>query len=214
MTCLRRQVDVVSWVREIGPSVCVFDFGGTLLDFEPIHVSAFKRACAERGIESTSVVSVVRTGLQAGLDSFEMARELAPDAAGDEFLEALALRKRDFVEDALVGVELELPTRTMLEELCELTTVAVITRGREESTRAILEGSLPSGVSRKVLIAGRKSSGARLSKQARLQELLLRAGASPERAAYIGDSDEDERIARRLAIPFVLFQPYLRAESG
>jgi phosphoglycolate phosphatase-like HAD superfamily hydrolase len=192
------------WLEARRFRYCCFDFGGTLYDFQPVHVAAFQQACgvSAHSRRGRQIEDIVVRELEIGSDSVCMAEQIqrAFQIEGDSL--ALAAEKRRIVECLLDGALLSDATVKLVDFVAQNCRVAVVTRGMIESTRRILDRSLPAAVTQAIPVRGRLDFRSRPSKVELLSDALGALGARSTEACYVGDSTDDAQIASRLGVAF------------
>ncbi|MGI5150727.1 hypothetical protein ACQEVC_30970 [Plantactinospora sp. CA-294935] len=206
-TALRSSAELVAWIRAEGLELCGFDFGGTLLDFEPIHVRSFLLTLdiVDR-VAERRVRHIVRASLHEGKDSVEMAWRIIRALSLDADPVQVAVEKRAFVEVLTARLILDADIVRAIVAVSEIAEIAVITRGTVQSTSGILRRSLPAHIFNEMQVVGREFLSGRLDKCRLLADAITSRPVC--RAGYVGDSDEDKRIAEDAGIPFFMFRPF------
>lgn len=201
---------ILDWVKTKNLGGCCFDFGGTLYDFEPVHVLAFEQALglSQGSVEAEVVREVVHDSLASGLDSVRMASMLRMRFCLNVDPLELAVRKRSIVEHLTATAVLDRNVRDMLVRVIRISRVAVITRGLISSTTSILSRSLPADVARCIPVLGRSDLVGRPDKSALLVAALEIIGVPIEECGYVGDADNDEAIAERVGMFFLPLRPF------
>ena len=206
---LDAQNDLLMWLREFSITACCFDFGGTLFDFEPIHVKSFVIALANLGApcKDDGIAEIVRGALNRGDDSMLMASAIVRHL--DLRLEPMdvAVEKREVVERLIRDARLESSFSSLLVEVRKIARMAVVTRGMVTSAREILGRSVP-GLAGEVSFYGRSSFTERLNKRTVLAEVLRDFRCPLAYCAYVADAIDDGSLASELGVPFYRFCPF------
>jgi beta-phosphoglucomutase-like phosphatase (HAD superfamily) len=201
---------VIEWVRAGSYDACCLDFGGTLFDFAPVHVAAFKYAVGALGHDwsPSAAPPIIHEALDRGVDSVAMAASLVEALGIDADPFELARVKRGIVERLIAGSLLDPAMCALLTSLHACVRLAVVTRGLASSTRDILERSLPSGLAANVRVYGRSDLRARPDKRGLLGAAIADLGAAADRVVYIADAQGDAAIAADLGLGFLCFRPF------
>lgn len=116
-----------------------FDFDGTLVDTEPLHLEAFRRVLGPRGItirddeyEERYLVGTDRECLERMFVDYDR-----PDLAPER--DSLWLEKRRTMDALLTGAPLFPGARELVTEAAALGPVAVVTGGLGTQVRSVLE---------------------------------------------------------------------------
>jgi phosphoglycolate phosphatase-like HAD superfamily hydrolase len=202
---------VLSAITNRGYRLVCFDFGGTLLDFTPLHVRGFFDAL---GISEDSdcaqvVGRTVHAALVRGLDSFEMTRMIADALSwpADFDLNAVVLKKRSLVETYLRNTKLDEFVNIFLIQLLKLSSVAVISLGHIDSMKTVLNRSLGTKAGL-IAVYGRHSASERVEKHQLLRRAIEDAGVPLRQVVYVGDADVDESIALYVGIDSIRVRPF------
>ena len=190
--------------------VCL-DFGGTLLDFVPLHVDGFLEALGLSTADPKAAI-VERTVMEAvahGFDSFGMADALAAALDGDLSFErdGLVTDKRTVVERKLRSARLGTEALWFLGEVAAVTRLAVISLGLASSMREVL-GRAPRGAIAELPVYGRASLDDRVDKGKLLRQALDDAWIPGRAAVYVGDADVDERVSVEAGVGFLRLCPF------
>jgi phosphoglycolate phosphatase-like HAD superfamily hydrolase len=191
-----------------GVDLVVFDFGGTIFDFLPVHIESFWRASCmltSLGVGDNAaavlVENTVERSIAAGIDSFDIASALLASLGHDATMTgSLVEAKREIVEEMMSCAALTSETAATISRVAERSRVAVVTRGLVASTAAAVKGSLDPILAASIEVFGRRGLSQRVDKEELVRTALN--GLSPSRALYVGDADVDERIARTLGTRF------------
>lgn len=206
---LETQNDLLMWLRESSIAACCFDFGGTLFDFEPIHVKAFSMALAHLGApcQDEGIAEIVRGALNRGDDSMLMASAIVRHLNLRLKPMDVAVEKRKIVERLIYGARLEASFSSLLVEVRKVARIAVVTRGMVTSAREILGRSVPE-LAGEVGFYGRSSFTERLNKRLVLVGVFMDFGWPLAYCAYIADAIDDGSLATELGVPFYRFCPF------
>ncbi|WP_420130370.1 HAD family hydrolase [Longimicrobium sp.] len=211
----RRQTDayqeVFAKVKSKHYRFVCFDFGGTLFDFTPLHVSAFLNAM-EVPFDTplaSQVESAVRSALFRGVDSFEMMREVAAQTQkmDEQLCRDIVLKKRTLIEYYLDSAILDPNARSFLLRVMNYAHVAVLSRGLVQSMEDILARTFsvdpPS-----IRVYGRHSLDERVDKCALLETALRDSGIPKAASLYVGDAQVDRLLAEAVQLNFIHIQPF------
>jgi phosphoglycolate phosphatase len=184
-------------------SLLIFDLDGTLVDSAPDLRAALNQMLRERGRPTLSP-NEVRRMIGDGAAAL-VARALA--AGGAEEGDAAALPRFLELYEANATV-LTRPYPGVPETLKALRRrgyrTAICTNKPQRAAIAVLQGLRLAGLFDAV--AGGDRFAVRKPDPGPLQALIGELGARPERAAMIGDNENDAAAARAAAVPFVLMR--------
>ena len=163
----------------------VYDLDGTLVDLA-VDWDAVAREATER---------FAAAGVDAsGMDLWAMLELADERGLRDEIEEILVAHERDGAERSeRLALADAVAERTVPGGVCSLNS--------EVACRTALEVH---GLSAHVdAVVGRDSVSARKPDPEPLLAVLRELGVAPERALFVGDTERDERTARRAGVPFV-----------
>ncbi len=191
---------LVSVVERRGIDLAIFDFGGTIYNFTPVHIDCFLSAL-EGYISSSgrnTVAQITSHSIRVGEDSFSIARRLIQEFSLTLDARELAINKRLLVESYIVSTALEeAPKRAIGQLLTGGKRVAIITRGMKQSVLRIIENSWPEvGMADRMEVFGRSTIGEVVYKTELLKSAIATYSGGKDHSIFIGDSEEDKRISR------------------
>jgi phosphoglycolate phosphatase-like HAD superfamily hydrolase len=184
----------------------IFDFGGTIYDFTPVHVECFREALGRCGsrVHLDAVKPVVARSIRAGEDSFAIADRLIQKFALVLDSRELAVQKRVLVEERIALTRLEEgPKQFMLELVRDQVGVAIVTRGMKQSAKRIVENTWPEieRVAEKIPVFGRLEMSEVTNKRLLLRLALRHFCLPAAQSLFVGDSKEDAEIALAERLP-------------
>jgi phosphoglycolate phosphatase-like HAD superfamily hydrolase len=204
--------EVATVLRRAPPRLSCFDFGGTLFDFTPLHVTSFLSALGlDEGAEpiASDVAGVIQAAVAAGLDSFEMLRAVEQQIGlpRNARPEAIVVQKRAIVEERLRKESLHpLVCEFLMDARC-YTMIAVLSLGLVSSMEAILKRSL-NEKAKGIRIYGRRTLRDRVDKTEILRRVIEDHGVSAQEALYLADAEVDEASAAQVGIAFVRMRTF------
>ena len=202
---------VLQWLERFSIKHCCFDFGGTLFDFEPVHLAAFRHALNldPESRQARELEQVLRASLQAGVDSVDISQRLAVAFGLSDDPLQIVLSKRQRVEELVANSELTPTSRDLLVEVADSIDVSIVTRGLKDSTLAIVNRSLPVRLVSRIAVFGRADCAERWHKSDLLETALSQGRFPFNSCGYVADADGDAIVASSLKVLFYRFQPFL-----
>jgi phosphoglycolate phosphatase len=188
-------IDPEPAIRPLMPLV-VFDLDGTLIDSRRDLADAANALIAEHGGVPRSVDEIsAMVGEGAPL---LVARALKSAGIERDLGQALARFLALYDERLLVHTHLYDGTRTALDEIATLASLAVLTNKPQRPTERILDGLGIAGMFTTVI--GGDSPFPRKPDPAALRHVMRAAGSGPDDTIMVGDSAIDLRTARAASI--------------
>lgn len=191
-------------------AVCI-DFGGTLIDFAPLHIRGFLKVLklSEDGDAARTVASQVRADVVRGVDSYAMMASIARQVGLPQDLDVgvLVIKKRALVEEFMKDLALPQAACNFVNSLITRARVSVVSLGLVSSMEAVIQRSIgePANLIR---IYGRRSLDARLDKKGLVATALLDSGVSCKDFVYVGDAIVDQEIAGSIGVEGIRLQPF------
>ncbi len=178
----------------------IFDFGGTIYDFTPVHIECFIKAleCCGSLVRVDVVNRLITQSIRAGEDSFAIASRLIQKFSLTLNSRDLAVQKRVFVEETIASTMLDEGPKQFIQKLVrDQIDVAIITRGMKQSTMRIVENTWPEAdLVAEIPIFGRAEMSEVVDKRVFLRSALSHFGLPASQSLFVGDSMEDAEIAR------------------
>jgi phosphoglycolate phosphatase len=195
------------------PFLLVFDLDGTLVDSVPDLTAALNQMLSERGLGSLGAAQVKRM-VGDGVPAL-VARAFAAGGGDPQMAEEALPRFLEIYEAG--AARLTRPYPEVPETLALLRRrgyrTAICTNKPQRATFAVLRGLdlLPLFDE----IAGGDRFPVRKPDPGHLLGLIEVAGGRPERAAMIGDNENDAAVARAAGLPLVIMRyGYARTDPG
>jgi phosphoglycolate phosphatase-like HAD superfamily hydrolase len=196
--------------------VCL-DFGGTLVDFTPLHVRGFLEALGLERSEGKSQIVADTVRLQAlrGVDSYMMMKAIARslNLIDEVYLESLVIKKRRLVEGFLQEVRLPDEACWFIDSITKFSKMAVISLGLCRSMESVLSRSLGIAAER-IHVYGRRSFDERVDKQELVCRAIRESGISKDLAVYVGDAAVDEEVAQKIGMDAIQLRPFLGPQTN
>lgn len=203
--------DLITRIGYLSPACVVFDFGGTLIDFTPLHINGFL-SCLENG-DRSRISSLLTDAVHAGMDSYAMAEHLAGGLGRRLDVDDLVLRKRVWVEHELQALVLPPDSCRLVEATMKICPTAVITQGMGLSVQQVLQRSLGADALH-IRVLGRTSVEEHVDKEAMLRRVRSDLIDGVGMTVFVGDSAKDERIAAATGALFVRHSPFASIPVG
>ncbi|MGW4368024.1 HAD family hydrolase [Nocardia takedensis] len=175
----------------------ICDIGGTVLETNELHRSAWQQALRTYGLASDVNIGRTEKGLAEGLDSFAIADTMGLEASLSRLL---ALRKQEIAQSPRVATPNSATTEWL--KVQENSVLAAVSHSSEAWSRRMLQ--LAGILEQFVFVRGRIKT-TRVLKAALVADAaaILRQWWSVDSVIYCGDTELDREVARQLGIRYV-----------